>query len=43
MQLLDNRYGITQKYIWVTFNISKITALVKVFILADGQVYNLFL
>ena len=43
LQLADNGHATVQEYVWVTINVSGIRALVKAFILGDGQVYDLLL
>lgn len=43
LQLINNGHAIVQKYVWVIVNISRVQALVRVFILGDDQVYDLFL
>lgn len=43
LQLADDGHATVQEYVWVTVNVSEIQALVKAFILGDGQVYNLLL
>ena len=43
LQLADDRHATVQEYVWVTVNISGVQALVKAFILGNGQVYDLFL
>ena len=40
LQLADNGHATVQEYIWVTVNVSGVQALVKAFILGDGQVYD---
>ncbi len=42
-QLADDGHATVQKYIWVTVNVSGVRALVKAFILGDGQVFDLLL
>ncbi len=43
LQLADGEYATVPKYVWVTVNVSGVRALVKAFILGDGQVYDLLL
>lgn len=43
LQLADDGHVIVQDYVWVTVNVSGVRALVKAFILGDGQVYDLLL
>ena len=43
LQLADDGHATVQEYVWVTVNVSGVRALVKAFILGDGQVYDLLL
>ena len=41
--MADDGHSTVQEYLWVTVNVSGVQALVKAFILEDGQVYDLLL
>ena len=41
--MADDSHSTVQEYVWVTVNVSGVRALVKAFILGDGQVYDLLL
>ncbi len=43
LQLADDGHATVQEYVWVTVNVAGVRALVKAFILGDGQVYDLLL
>ncbi len=43
LQLADDGHATVQEYLWVIVNVSGVRALVKTFILRDGQVYDLLL
>lgn len=43
LQLADDGHATIQEYVWVTINISGVQALVKAFVLGDGQVYDFLL
>lgn len=40
---MDDRHTTVQEYVWIMVNVAKVQALVKAFILGDGQIYDLFL
>ncbi len=43
LQLADDGHATVQEYVWDTVNVAGVRALVKAFILGDGQVYDLLL